>query len=50
LLPPAFRRPDRRRPPVTVVVLVVALLAPGLVVPAHAGQQDHPEHQQAEQR
>jgi hypothetical protein len=50
LLPPAFRRPDRRRPTVTVVVLVVALLAPGLVVPAHAGQQDRAELSQVQRK
>ena len=50
MLPPAFRRPDRRRPTVTVVVLVVALLAPGLVVPAHAGQQDRAELSQVQRK
>jgi septal ring factor EnvC (AmiA/AmiB activator) len=50
LLPPAFRRPDRRRPTVTIVVLVVALLAPGLVVPAHAGQQDRAELSQVQRK
>jgi len=43
LLTPAFRRADRRRPTVIVVVLVVALCAPGLLVPAQAGQQDRAE-------
>ena len=50
MLPPAFRRPDRRRPTVTVVVLVVALLAPALVVPAHAGQQDRAELSQVQRK
>jgi septal ring factor EnvC (AmiA/AmiB activator) len=50
LLPPAFRRPDRRRPTITVVVLVVALLAPALVVPAHAGQQDRAELSQVQRK
>jgi septal ring factor EnvC (AmiA/AmiB activator) len=50
LLSPAFRRPDRRRPTVTVVVLVVALLAPALVVPAHAGQQDRAELSQVQRK
>jgi septal ring factor EnvC (AmiA/AmiB activator) len=50
LLPPAFRRPDRRRPTVTVVVLVVALLGPALVVPAHAGQQDRAELSQVQRK
>jgi septal ring factor EnvC (AmiA/AmiB activator) len=50
LLTPAFHRPDRRRPTVTVLVLVVALLAPGLLVPAQAGQQDRAELSQVQRK
>jgi septal ring factor EnvC (AmiA/AmiB activator) len=50
LLPPAFRRPERRRPTVIAVVLVAALLAPGLVMPAQAGQQDRAELSQVQRK
>jgi septal ring factor EnvC (AmiA/AmiB activator) len=50
LLTPAFHRPDRRRLTVTVLVLVVALLAPGLLVPAQAGQQDRAELSQVQRK
>jgi septal ring factor EnvC (AmiA/AmiB activator) len=50
LLTPAFRRADRRRPTVLVVVLVVALCAPGLLVPAQAGQQDRTELSQVQRK
>jgi septal ring factor EnvC (AmiA/AmiB activator) len=50
LLTPAFHRPDRRRPTVIVLVLVVALLAPGLLVPAQAGQQDRAELSQVQRK
>ena len=50
MLTPAFRRPERRRPTVIAVVLVAALLAPGLVVPAQAGQQDRAELSQVQRK
>jgi septal ring factor EnvC (AmiA/AmiB activator) len=50
LLTPTFRRADRRRPTVLVVVLVVALCAPGLLVPAQAGQQDRTELSQVQRK
>jgi septal ring factor EnvC (AmiA/AmiB activator) len=50
LLTPAFRRADRRRPTVLVVVLVVALCVPGLLVPAQAGQQDRTELSQVQRK
>ena len=49
MLTPAFR-PDRRRPTVIAVVLVAALLAPGLVMPAQAGQQDRAELSQVQRK
>ena len=50
MLTPALRRPERRRPTVTVLVLVVALLAPGLLVPAQAGPQDRAELSQVQRK
>ena len=50
MLTPAFRRPERRRPTVIALVLVAALLAPGLVVPAQAGQQDRAELSQVQRK
>ena len=50
MLTPAFRRADRRRPTVLVIVLVVALCAPGLLVPAQAGQQDRTELSQVQRK
>jgi septal ring factor EnvC (AmiA/AmiB activator) len=50
LLTPAFRRPERRRPTITVLVLVVALLAPGLLVPAQARPQDRAELSQVQRK
>jgi septal ring factor EnvC (AmiA/AmiB activator) len=49
LLSPARRRAAPRRTTV-VLVLVVALLAPLLVVPAHAGQQDRAELSQVQRK
>jgi septal ring factor EnvC (AmiA/AmiB activator) len=49
LLSPARRRAAPRRT-VLVLVLVVALLAPLLVVPAHAGQQDRAELSQVRRK
>ena len=50
MLPPAFRRSERRRPTVIAVVLVAALLAPGLVMPAQAGQEDRAELSQVQRK
>jgi peptidoglycan hydrolase CwlO-like protein len=48
LLTPALRRPDRRRPTVVVLALVVAVVAPALVVPAQASHQDRAELSQVQ--
>jgi septal ring factor EnvC (AmiA/AmiB activator) len=50
LLTPAFRRVGPRRPTVIALVLVAALLAPGLVAPAQAGQQDRAELSQVRRK
>jgi peptidoglycan hydrolase CwlO-like protein len=50
LLTPAFRRTDPRRPTVIAAVLVAALLAPGLVEAAQAGQQDRVELSQVQRK